>query len=108
VHIPSGITVSCQIERSQLQNKATAMRVLQSRLLAKQRAEQDAAKQKLRGNVKSAAWGEQIRSYVLHPYQMVKDHRTDVETSDTTGVLDGDLDQFVLSWLQIGIHAKNQ
>jgi peptide chain release factor 2 len=93
-HIPTGIVVSCQNERSQIQNRATAMAVLQSKLLEKRNQEERAKIDALRGDT-SGSWGNQIRSYVLHPYQMVKDHRTDYETGNTQAVLDGDLDGFI-------------
>lgn len=93
-HIPTGIVVSCQNERSQIQNKATAMAVLQSKLLERRNQEERAKIDALRGDT-SGSWGNQIRSYVLHPYQMVKDHRTEFETGNTQAVLDGDLDGFI-------------
>ena len=93
-HLATGIVVSCQNERSQLQNKATAMAVLQSKLLERRRLEEQAQLDALRGDG-GGSWGNQIRSYVLHPYQMVKDLRTEVETGNTTAVLDGDIDAFV-------------
>ncbi|GAA3283098.1 peptide chain release factor 2 [Dactylosporangium vinaceum] len=93
-HIPTGIVVSCQNERSQIQNKATAMGVLKAKLLAVKRAEEAAKMDALRGDV-AGSWGDQMRSYVLHPYQMVKDLRTEHETSNPTAVFDGDLDGFI-------------
>ncbi|TSC57310.1 MAG: peptide chain release factor 2 [Candidatus Peregrinibacteria bacterium Greene0416_62] len=94
-HLPTGIVVACQTERSQLQNRARALGILRAKLLEKQEAADLATKKELKGATKSADFGQQIRSYVLHPYQMVKDLRTDTETSDTQGVLDGDIQQFV-------------
>jgi peptide chain release factor 2 len=98
-HIPTGIVVSCQNERSQIQNRATAMAVLQSKLLEKRNQEERAKIDALRGET-SGSWGNQIRSYVLHPYQMVKDHRTDFETGNTQAVLDGDLDGFIAAGIR--------
>ncbi len=100
-HLPTGIVVTCQNERSQHKNRAFALRVLKARLLQRQREEQEKKMAELRGEQTDIAWGHQIRSYVLHPYQMVKDHRTGYETSDTEAVLDGKLDgliQAYLSW----------
>ena len=94
-HIPTGIVVSCQNERSQLQNRAVAMRILKSRLLARALEEREAEMEALRGEKREIGFGSQIRSYVLHPYQMVKDHRTEVETGNVQAVLDGDIDRFV-------------
>jgi len=93
-HIPSGIVVSCQNERSQMQNKATAMAVLQSKLLERRNAAEQAKIDSLKGD-SSGSWGNQIRSYVLHPYQMVKDHRSEFETGNTQAVLDGDLNGLI-------------
>jgi peptide chain release factor 2 len=93
-HIPSGIVVSCQNERSQLQNKASAMVVLQAKLLERQRQEEQAKMDELRGDGGSS-WGNQMRSYVLHPYQMVKDLRTEFEVGNPSAVLDGDIDGFL-------------
>lgn len=100
VHIPTGITVTCQNERSQLQNKETAMRVLFARLKQRQLDALAEEKQKLRGEFREVAWGNQIRSYVLHPYHMVKDLRTRFEVNDPERVLDGDLDLFIEAYLK--------
>ncbi len=99
-HLPTGIVTQSQNERSQLQNKDTAMKVLRARLLERALEEREAQLAALRGEHVEAGWGHQIRSYVLHPYQMVKDLRTEVETSNTGAVLDGDLDAFMLAELE--------
>ncbi|MBM3136336.1 MAG: peptide chain release factor 2, partial [Chloroflexi bacterium] len=99
-HLPTGIVATCQNERSQLQNKETALRILQSRLLQIELEKQEEEQARLKGEHVSAGWGNQIRSYVLHPYNMVKDHRTEYETSNTAAVLDGELDEFIAAWLQ--------
>jgi peptide chain release factor 2 len=99
-HIPTGLVAACQSERSQWKNKELAMRVLRSKIAVKLLSEQEAEKKEIRGEVKSAGWGNQIRSYVLHPYTLVKDHRTGTETSNTNKVLDGDLQIFIESELR--------
>jgi peptide chain release factor 2 len=101
-HLPTGIVVSCQNEKSQIQNRAAAMRVLQSRLLERKRQEQQAEMDALKGE--GSSWGNQMRSYVLHPYQMVKDLRTEHEVGNPAGVLDGDIDGF----LESGIRWRRQ
>jgi peptide chain release factor 2 len=99
-HLPTGIVVSCQNERSQHKNRAFALRVLKARLLERERQEQEKKLAELRGEQTEIAWGHQIRSYVLHPYQMIKDHRTKHETSNTAAVLDGDVDQLLEAYLR--------
>jgi peptide chain release factor 2 len=99
-HSPSGITVSCQNERSQVQNKETALRVLRARLTQIEEEKQREEIDELKGEHVEAGWGNQIRSYVLHPYQMVKDHRTEHESGNAGGVLDGQLDAFMEAYLR--------
>ncbi len=99
-HLPTGLVASCQSERSQYQNKAIAMRVLEARLLDLERSIKAEERAKLKGEHLSAGWGNQIRSYVLHPYRMVKDHRTGFETGNTTAVLDGDLKEMMEAYLR--------
>ena len=101
-HIPRGFVVVCHNERSQIKNRATALSVLKSRLYEKKQDEQRAEMDKFYGEKGEIGWGSQIRSYVLQPYQMVKDLRTGVSTSDTQGVLDGDIDRFINAWLRAG------
>jgi peptide chain release factor 2 len=98
-HQPSGIVTQCQSERSQHRNKESAMKLLYARLYQKQLEEEQARMDELEGTKADNAWGSQIRSYVLHPYNMIKDHRTGHETSNTTAVLDGDLDGFIQAFL---------
>jgi peptide chain release factor 2 len=99
-HIPTGIVVQCQGERSQHANRERAMQLLRARLLEKQRAEQEAKMAELRGEQSEIAWGSQIRSYVFCPYTMVKDHRTEHETGNVQGVMDGDIDPFIHAYLR--------
>ena len=105
-HIPTGLVATCQSERSQMQNKEQAMRVLKARLHKLYLEKQQEEKQKMRGEYKSAEWGNQIRSYVLHPYKMVKDHRTKYETSDADKVLDGDLYEFMENYLRFAAKSE--
>lgn len=105
-HIPTGIVVTCQNERSQTQNREFAMRILRARLVQLKRAEKEEERAVLRGEYTKAEWGSQIRSYVLHPYQMVKDHRTDFQVGNTQSVLDGDLDQFMEDYLKYASGGK--
>lgn len=99
-HLPTGIVVTCQNERSQTQNRESAMSVLRARLFELQQAKQEAEIAVLRGDYTKAEWGSQIRSYVLHPYQLVKDHRTNYEMGNAQAVLDGALDGFMEAWLR--------
>lgn len=107
-HIPTGVVASCQNERSQTQNREMAMRVLKARLLEIKQQEQKEKIEELRGEYQKAEWGSQIRSYVLHPYQMVKDHRTDYETGNTESVLDGALDSFMETYLKDSVGKTKQ
>jgi len=99
-HVPTGIVVACQSERSQHKNRATAMRMLQAKLAAKAQADRDTELAGLQGEKGDIGWGHQIRSYVLHPYQMVKDHRTNMEVGNTAAVLDGDIQGFIETYLR--------
>ena len=99
-HLPTGIVVQCQKERSQHKNKSTAMKILKARLYENERRKNEADTMRAYEDKKKIEWGSQIRSYVLHPYKMVKDHRTDEQTSNADKVLDGDLDQFIESYLK--------
>jgi len=102
-HIPTGIIVTCQTERSQRQNKETATRILKARILEKRLELQAEERAKLKGKRITAGWGNQIRSYVLHPYKMVKDHRTDYQSGNPEAVLDGELDEFINAYLRSGL-----
>lgn len=102
-HIPSGIVVACQQERSQMQNRETCMKMLLSKLVEKKEEEELKKLDKIRGELKAIEWGSQIRSYVFHPYSMVKDHRTNYETSDVYGVMDGNLEAFITEYLRKSI-----
>ena len=97
-HIPTGIVVQCQNERSQFQNKETALKILKARLYEHEQARREEELEAERGEKKDIAWGSQIRSYVLHPYTMVKDHRTSMEKGNAQGVLDGELNEFIAGW----------
>lgn len=99
-HLPTGIVVACQNERSQIQNKETALKMLRSKLIEMKEAEEMEKLNQLRGEIKKIEWGSQIRSYVFHPYTMVKDHRTNFETSDIQSVMDGDLMPFINDYLK--------
>lgn len=105
-HIPTGIMVQCQNERSQFQNKQTALKILKARLYERKREEEDAELKKKYGEKKEIAWGSQIRSYVFHPYTLVKDHRTGYETSNGGEVMDGDLDKFIEEYLKQAAKKK--
>ncbi len=99
-HLPTGLVVTCQSERSQYQNKEIALKILHSRLLEQELAKKAEERLKLKGKRVAAGWGNQIRSYVLHPYKMVKDHRTDYQTGDADAVLDGELDGLIEAYLR--------
>jgi peptide chain release factor 2 len=98
-HVPSGIIVACQQERSQFQNKERAIKMLKSQLYQRRKEEEEARRDAIENTKKKIEWGSQIRSYVFHPYNLVKDHRTDIETSNVAAVMDGDLDAFMRGFL---------
>ena len=102
-HLPTGLTVTCQSQRSQYQNKETALKILQSRLLELELEKREEERASLKGKHVAAGWGNQIRSYVIHPYKMVKDHRTNYQTSDVDSVLDGGLDNLVTAYLRFSL-----
>jgi peptide chain release factor 2 len=106
-HVPSGLVVASQSERSQLQNKTIAFKILEARLFEKELQRQAEEKAKMKGKHIEAGWGNQIRSYVLHPYKMVKDHRTDFQSSNPEGVLEGNLDDFLTAYLRSGLGREN-
>ncbi len=106
-HLPTGIVTSSQAERSQLQNRETAMRMLKSKLYELEREKQAQERAEIAGEQLDNGWGSQIRSYVLHPYSLIKDNRTGYETHDTQGVLDGDLDDFINAYLKWRLSQKN-
>jgi len=101
IHLATGLVVTCQNERSQTQNRESALKVLRSRLFEIQQQERNEEVSELRGEFKKVEWGSQIRSYVLHPYQMVKDHRSNYETTNTQAVLDGHIDGFIEAYLKM-------
>ena len=105
IHLPTGITVSIQSQRSQSQNREIALRILHSRLLEKELGRRREEMERIKGKYVSAEFGNQIRSYVLHPYKLVKDHRTGIETSNATAVLDGELDQLIEAYLRAQVAA---
>jgi len=106
-HLPTGTTATCQSERSQHQNREIAMKILQARLLELELEKRAEERAKLKGKRIDAGWGSQIRSYVLHPYRLVKDHRTDYETSNSEAVLDGELDDFIRAYLRSTLGKEN-
>jgi peptide chain release factor 2 len=101
-HLPTGIVVACQNEHSQMKNRATAMKILKARVYEKMQDEKRSEMEKFYGEKGEIGWGSQIRSYVLQPYQLVKDLRTGSETGNVQAVMDGDLDKFVVAWLRAG------
>lgn len=105
-HIPTGVVAQCQNERSQLQNREQCLRLLRARLFELETQKKEAELAKLEGDQQKIEWGSQIRSYVFHPYNLVKDHRTNVETSDTQGVMDGNIDIFIESYLRAKANKK--
>lgn len=107
-HLPTGIVVSCQIERSQIQNREKALKMLKARLYEMEVEKRNAAKDAMNSQKKANEWGSQIRSYVMHPYQMVKDHRTDYETNQVDDVMDGHLDEFIMTYLKSQVVSEEK
>ena len=105
-HLPTGLVVTCQNQRSQHQNKEAALKVLYARLLDIEIIKQEKERALIKGGHVAAGWGNQIRSYILHPYRMVKDHRTEHETVNTTAVLDGSIDEFLTAYLRSRVGDK--
>ncbi|MFC1860948.1 peptide chain release factor 2 [Chloroflexota bacterium] len=105
-HLPTGLVATCQSERSQFQNKETALKILRARLFELKLVRKNEEKARIKGERIDAGWGNQIRSYVLHPYRMVKDHRTGYQTSNTDAVLDGDLDEFIKTYLRYNLRKE--
>lgn len=105
-HIPTNIVVTCQAERSQMQNRQKAMKILKAKLWEFEQKQKQEQEKKLKGDIVAIEWGSQIRSYVSHPYKMVKDHRTNTETSDIESVLDGNIDMFVEAYLKLNQKSK--
>ena len=108
VHLPTNISVACQSERSQHQNKERALTILKPKLYQKQQEEKEAKEKEIKGSAGQGTWGKQIRSYVFQPYQMVKDHRTNLSVSDISSVMDGDLDSFIESYLSLLLKNRNK
>jgi len=107
-HLPTGIVVTCQTQRSQVQNREKALKMLKAALYEKELEERNRAKQEMESTKKANEWGSQIRSYVMHPYQMVKDHRTDFETSQVQDVMNGDLQGFIMAFLKSGLTQESE
>ena len=105
-HIPSGLVVSCQNERSQLQNREAALKILRSRLVEMELKRQEQERASLKGEHVSAGWGNQIRSYVLHPYKLVKDHRTGFESTNPESILDGEIQELIQEYLLVSVNRS--
>jgi peptide chain release factor 2 len=102
-HIPTGVVVQCQSERSQIQNREQCMKLLRAKLFELERQKQAETKSEIAGEYQAIEWGSQIRSYVFHPYNLVKDHRTSAETGNTQAVMDGEIDLFIEAYLKVGM-----